>query len=42
MKDLTVDELKMIKFDLIGKIQTFQKTTREIDKLIKQKLMEDN
>ena len=38
LKDLTVEELKLIKFQLVGQIQTLQAKTRLIDKEVKARL----
>lgn len=39
LKDLTIQQLRLYKHDLIGKIKELQKKTREVDKIIKQKLI---
>ena len=38
LKDLTVEELKLIKFQLVGQIQALQAKTRLIDKEVKARL----
>ena len=38
LKDLTIEELKLIKFQLVGQIQELQAKTRLIDKEVKARL----
>ena len=38
MKDLTIEELRMVKFQLVGQIQELQVKTRAIDKEVKARL----
>ena len=38
LKELTIEELRMVKFQLVGQIQELQAKTRLIDKEMKERL----
>ena len=42
LETLTVEELKMVKFQLIGELQLLQQKCRKIDKIIRKKLKDEN
>lgn len=40
LKELTIEQLRMLKFQLIGELQLLQTKCRQIDRVIKEKLKE--